>query len=450
MIYIQNARIINEGSSFIGGVIIEDEIIAKVFNYEYGRPDPHKIRDCTVIDAEGMYLAPGIIDDQVHFREPGATWKGDIESESRAAIFGGITSYMDMPNNNPPVTDIETLENKYRIAAEKSFANYSFYLGADNDNIREILKIDKREVCGVKVFMGSSTGNMLVDNPKTLEEIFRQSPVLIATHCEDEAIIKKNLITAKEKYGESIPFSMHPEIRSREACIASTQKALNLAIKHGTRLHILHISTAEEVEMIMEAKRINPNISAETCVHYMWFDSSQYNYLGAKLKCNPAIKNKSDRDAIIEGVRSGAIDVVATDHAPHLLSEKDNLYLNSPSGLPLVQHSLLMMLELHHKGIFSITEVIDKMCHSPAKQYGIDKRGYIREGYYADLILFRTGDHAKYEISKDNIAYKCEWSPLEGAVFHSQINHTFVNGKHIVAEGKLTGTRSPKRLTFKR
>lgn len=450
MIYIKNAQIINEGLSFKGGVLIKGEEIAHIFDYRTEYPESTIIDGCDVIDADGKYLIPGVIDDQVHFREPGATWKGDIESESRAALLGGVTSFMDMPNNNPPIISLDFLNEKYKLAEKKSYSNYSLYLGADNNNLDEIEKIDRTYTCGVKVFMGSSTGNMLVDNPETLENIFRSSPVLVATHCEDEAIIRENLKRATEEYGEAIPFSMHPIIRSREACITSTKKALELAVKFGTRLHILHISSAEEIEMISEAKKINPLISAETCVHYMWFDSSQYEVLGAKIKCNPAIKERSDKEAIIRGVKSGVIDVVATDHAPHLFEEKERPYLSSPSGLPLVQHSLQVMLELSRRGDFSMEEVVEKMCHAPARVFNIEKRGYIREGYFADLVLIEKGDEVNYIVSKGNIAYKCGWSPLEGTIFHSKIHSVILNGEEVVKGGEVVKTPNSEKLIFNR
>lgn len=451
MIYIKNAQIVNEGVSFRGGILINSDRIERIYNYQSGKPDNNEIGDSDIIDAEGMFLIPGVIDDQVHFREPGATWKGDIESESKAALLGGVTSFMDMPNNNPPIVSIEALNNKYNLAGDRSLANYSLYFGADNNNIEDIERLDIDSVCGVKVFMGSSTGNMLVDDLQALEKIFSSSPVLVATHCEDETIIRENLRKAKERYGDDIPFSMHPVIRSREACIASTKRALDLAIKYNTRLHILHVSTAEEVDMIAEVKRINPLISAETCVHYMWFDSSQYAELGAGIKCNPAIKDRHDKEAITKGVRSGVIDIVATDHAPHLFSEKENPYLSSPSGLPLVQHSLQLMLELSERGIFTLDEVVDKMCHSPAEIFAIKERGYIREGYYADLVLFTKGEEVSYRVSKENIAYKCGWSPLEGTIFHSQIISTFLNGREVVKNGEVKRDRSnAKKITFNR
>ena len=440
--FIVNASIINEDKEFIGSVLIENELIVDI------NPINPDLSDTIIIDAKGNYLIPGVIDDQVHFREPGNCEKADIESESKAAILGGVTSFMDMPNNKPPVCDATSLESKYFIAKEKSYANYSFYLGASNDNFEEILKTDNQSVCGLKVFMGSSTGNMLVDNSDTLENIFRSFPSLIATHCEEEEIIKNNLSEYKLQYNEEIPFNKHHLIRSREACIESTKKALELAVKHNTQLHILHISTKEEVDLIAEAQKKNPKISAETCVHFLWFNADDYDRMGSFIKCNPAIKEKKDMLAIRQGIKDGIIKVVATDHAPHLLSEKQGKYLEAPSGLPLVQHSLQAMLEFVNQSVFTIPEVIRYMCHNPADLYRIEKRGYIRKGYYADLVI--VDRNKPYKVSKDNIAYKCKWSPFLGYQFTSAITHTFVNGEMVVNDGVLTGARNSKRLKFKR
>jgi len=441
-ILIKNGTIVNEGLSYVGSIFINNELIEDVTS------DKEKVKEyaCVcdeVIDATGLYVMPGVIDDQVHFREPGATQKGSISTESAAAVLGGVTSYLDMPNNNPPICSLVLLENKFHIAAKESYANYSFYFGANNDNIDQIIKIDKRRVCGVKVFMGSSTGNMLVDNPMTLALIFSQAHVPIATHCEDEKIIRSNLKAAIGKYGDDIPISEHPNIRSREACISSTRKAINLALHYKSRLHILHISTKEEIDMIRVAKTINPKITGEICVHYLWFCDKDYEYYGAKMKCNPAIKTEADMYALRSAVRDGIISVVATDHAPHLEFEKDNLYVYAPSGMPLIQNSLQMMLELCKNGVFNIEDVVDRMSHSPAKCFDIYNRGYIRPGYFADIAIVNY--------NKDNIvvpAYKCGWSLFSH--FSTSVVHTFVNGTQVVKNGELTGLKPAKELAFNR
>lgn len=440
---IKNGTIINEGKSFKADILIRGEIIEKIL---LNGETPDIPKKYTITDAAGCIVLPGVIDDQVHFREPGATHKANIETESAAAVLGGVTSYMDMPNNNPPTTTIEQLENKYSIASKNSYANYSFYLGATNDNISEILQINPRKICGLKVFMGSSTGNMLVDNKKSLEKIFEEAPSLIATHCENEETIKKNITRAKLKYGSEIPFYEHPNIRSREACIESTKEAIELSLKHKSRLHILHVSTKEEIELIRSAAKINPGITAEACIHYMLFNDTMYNRYGSKIKCNPSIKTEEDQIAIRNAVKDGIIKVVATDHAPHTAKEKSNSYLEAPSGLPLVQHSLQLMLELYRQGIFTIEEIVDRMSHSPAKCFKIQKRGFIREGYYADITIIDLS--AKQKISSSNIKYKCNWSPFYGKEFNSKIIHTFVNGTHVVSNGILTNIKAGKRINF--
>jgi dihydroorotase len=441
-ILIKNGTLINEGSSFLGSILIKDNIIEKISNSCDIIPNK-----TTIIDAKGKLVIPGVIDDQVHFREPGATHKGDIESESAAAVLGGVTSYMDMPNNNPPATTIEALQYKNSIAEANSYANYSFYLGATNENLDQILKANPRETCGIKIFMGSSTGNMLVDNQDSLEKIFRESKLLLATHCESEMIIQDNLQKAKYKYSkEEIPFQEHPAIRSREACIASTQQAIALASKFNTRLHILHISTQEEIKMLKMAQSEHPNISGEACVHYMILDSSMYGAMGSKMKCNPAIKDQRDRFAIIQAVKEGIIKVVATDHAPHTKEEKSETYLNAPSGLPLIQHSLQLMLELSDKGYFSREEVVERMCHAPANAFKIEKRGYLREGYFADIVIIDPSKPDKQ--STITPAYKCGWSPFNGKQFASSVCDTIINGIQVVAEGKLTGNKAGKKLLF--
>ena len=446
---IKNGTIVNNGLSFKGSLLIAGDKIAGVY------PEAPKDSSTTepegpyrVLDASGLHIFPGVIDDQVHFREPGNTSKATIASESAAAVLGGVTSFMDMPNNNPPAVTNRAMEEKYGIAARDSFANYSFYIGATNDNIEEITKINKTNVCGVKVFMGSSTGNMLVNDPAALENIFKYAPVPIAVHCEEEEIVRKNLQEYTVKYGENIPFEAHPDIRSREACIRCTRRALNLAIKNRSRLHVLHISTAEEIEMIRQARTVNPGITAEVCVHYLWFCREDYSRFGSRIKCNPAIKEKSDREALRQGVKEGIIQVVATDHAPHLKAEKENPYLKAPSGLPLVQHSLQLMLDLAAKGIFTLEEVAARMCHGPAECFNIRRRGYIQEGFFADLVLAdlqRPDSHSPL-----HPAYKCGWSPFAGHTFGSSIIHTFVNGEQTVENGKLTGAKPGMRLEFDR
>lgn len=439
---IRNGTIINEGKSFIGSVLIKGNVIEKV----YSTIDELPFSDI-VIDAKGLLILPGVIDDQVHFREPGSTHKGCIETESAAAVLGGVTSYMDMPNNNPPAVTIEALDAKNSIAKATSYANFSFYLGATNDNIDQIKKANPKETCGVKVFMGSSTGNMLVDNEEALNSIFKESKLLIATHCESEPIVQKNLKEAIDKYGkENIPFREHCNIRSREACIESTKYAIDLAQKYNSRLHILHISTEEEIILIKEAAIVSPKITAEACVHYMLLDNSMYDTMGSKMKCNPAIKEKRDRLAIIKAVKNGVIKVVATDHAPHTLEEKQNNYLNAPSGLPLVQHSLQLMLEMANEGFFTIEEVVDRMAHSPATNFGVLKRGFLREGYYADIVIVNPGK--KDSSTTKSPAYSCKWSPFEGKEFSNSVIHTFVNGIQVVAQGQLTGEKPGQKLLF--
>ena len=449
---IKDIRIVNEGRMTEGSVLIEGKTIASVMQAsdpDYG----HQVHEAenfageVIIGGSEAMLLPGVIDDQVHFREPGATQKGCIASESAAAVLGGVTSFMDMPNNNPPATTVGLLESKYDAAARESWANYSFYIGATNDNIEELRRADRSNVCGIKVFMGSSTGNMLVDSQEALDAVFSLDGWLIATHCEDEATIRHNLEEARARYGDSpIPFSAHPLIRSREACLKSSAKAVELARRHGTRLHVLHVSTAEEIDMLSEAHVKHPGISAEVCVHYMWFDDRDYDRYGSLVKCNPAIKTQADREAITAAVREGLVQAVATDHAPHLLGEKMQDYLHAPSGLPTVQHSLAMMLQLAERGCFPVEQVVRMMSHSPADLFRIDRRGYIREGYFADLVIVRR---RPWTVSKDNIAYRCGWSPLEGTVFDWAVTDTFVNGTRTVRDSRLTGLRNPARLHFR-
>ena len=440
---IKNARIVNEGSVVEGDVLIEAGRIAKI-DSSIGP----KSANVNVIDAEGKYLIPGIIDDQVHFREPGLTHKGDLYSESRAAVAGGITSFMEQPNTKPAATTVEELEKKYQRAAQVSLANYSFNMGASNDNLEELKKVSKRDVAAIKIFMGSSTGNMLVDQQKTLEGIFQLDHQLI-THCEDEQTIRTNLEKAKQQYGEDIPMSMHPVIRSEEACYLSSSTAVELARKYNSRLHVFHISTAKETELFTNKIPLaEKRITAEVCVHHLWFDDSQYESKGSHIKWNPAVKQASDRDGLWKALLDGRLDVVATDHAPHTLEEKSNKYLNAPSGGPLVQHALPAMMERVHDGVWDIPTMVEKMCHNPAILFRMEDRGYIREGYHADLVLLEP--NRPWKVSKDNILYKCQWSPFEGTVFKSKVTHTFVNGHLAFKDGNFDDSQLGERLLFDR
>jgi dihydroorotase len=392
---------------------------------------------------------PGVIDDQVHFREPGLTHKGDIYSESRAAVAGGVTSFMDMPNTNPQTINIDILNEKYRIGSENSLTNYSFYLGATNTNIDEVLNVDKTSVCGIKLFMGSSTGNMLVDNENALRELFAKATLPVTVHCEDEPMIRKNSEIYKEKYGEDVPVKMHPLIRSREACFRSSSHAVNLAKEYNTRLHILHLSTADELKLFSNALPLyQKKITGEVCIHHLWFDESSYEKLGNLIKWNPAIKTRFDRDALINGVNNDIIDIIATDHAPHTLTEKRNSYFKAPSGGPLIQHSLVVMLELWHRKIFSLEKIVEKMCHNPAILFNIRNRGFIREGYQADLCLVDPA--SPWSVSKDNILYKCGWSPFEGVTFQSKVVKTIVNGIIVYDNGVINEEYRGQRLMFDR
>jgi dihydroorotase len=442
---IKNARIINEGRIITGAVLIDGEFIAKVYT---GEPAADELKGAAIIDAGKQYLIPGVIDDQVHFREPGLTHKGEIATESRAAVAGGVTSFMEMPNTSPQAVTQELLEQKYQRAAECSPANYSFYMGATNDNLAEVLKTDGSKVCGIKIFMGSSTGNMLVDNEDVLSEIFRNTKLLVATHCEDEPTIIQNISLFREKYGEFVPLSAHPKIRSAEACYKSSSKAVELATKFGTRLHVLHLSTAEEMKLFSSGNVKDKHITAEVCVHHLWFDEHDYLTHGNRIKWNPAIKSADDKAALWEALRADKIDVVATDHAPHTLQEKEHSYFKAPSGGPLVQHSLTAMLEMSKKGLISAERVVEKMCHAPADLFRIDRRGYIREGYYADLVLVNPAHN--WVVSPENILYKCGWSPFEGMEFSHQVTGTFVNGNLVFAEGEIISEKPGKRLMFNR
>ncbi len=441
---IKNARIINEGKIFAGAVLIDGEFIAKVFEGQSFAPGTES--NALVIDAKEQYLIPGVIDDQVHFREPGLTHKGEIATESKAAVAGGVTSFMEMPNTNPQTVTQQLLEEKYQRAAEVSVANYSFYMGATNDNLEEVLKTDISEVCGIKVFMGSSTGNMLVDNEEILSNIFKNTKLLVATHCEDEPTIQKNMALFREKYGEFVPISAHPKIRNDEACYKSSAKAIDLASKYGTRLHVLHLSTAKEMQLFSSGKVIDKHITAEVCIHHLWFDECDYIRKGNLIKWNPAVKTAADKEALWKALRSDKIDVIATDHAPHTLQEKEHSYFKAPSGGPLVQHSLVAMLEMSRNGLIPVERVIEKMCHAPADLFRIDRRGYIRDGYYADLVL--VDPYFKWTVSPENILYKCGWSPFDGIEFTNQVTHTFINGNLVYNNGKLNSTFKGKRLKF--
>ena len=440
--YIHNARIVNEGQTFEGAIVIENEVIAEVLK---AGETPASPCDET-IDAKGLYLIPGVIDDHVHFRDPGLTHKADMYTESMAAAAGGVTSYMDMPNTNPLTTTLEALENKFQDAATKSIVNYSFYFGATNDNADLMPKLDKQKVCGVKLFMGSSTGNMLVDQMDTLKNIFANAGMLIATHCEDQQIISANTAAYKEKYGEDPDVKYHPEIRNEEACYRSSALAVQMAKETGARLHIMHISTAKELELLENKPIEEKNITAEACVSHLFFCDEDYEKFGARIKCNPAIKTKKDRDALRQALTSNLIDVIGTDHAPHLLSEKQGGALKAVSGMPTLQFSLLSVMELVHQGLLSIEQLVQKMCHAPASLYQMDKRGYIRPGYKADLVLLNPSH--EWTVTNDCILSKCGWSPMEGQTFHSKVERTFVNGHQVYADNQVDTNHRGQALTF--
>ncbi len=443
-VLIHNAKIINEGNSFKGSLLIDGDKISKIFREEV---PANILQNSEVIEAEGKWLIPGVIDTHVHFREPGLTHKGDIGSESRAAVAGGVTSFMDMPNTIPQTTTMALLEQKAELAAQKSLANFSFYLGATNDNIEEIKNADPKKVCGVKVFLGSSTGNMLVNNDRILEQIFEQSPVLVAMHNEDEGIIKANIEKYKAEYGDNpVPIVCHELIRSSDACYKATAKAVELAQKYNTRLHVLHLSTEKELALFENKPLAEKKITAETCVGYLWFDDRDYEKLGAKIKCNPSIKKEKSRLALLKAVENGNIDTIATDHAPHLLSEKEGDALHAVSGFPSVQYSLSMMLELAKKGNFTREQVIEKMCHNPAKLFNIEKRGFIRKGFYADLVLIEP--NLPYKVKKEDLLYKCGWSPLEDSTLSYKVTHTFVNGHLTYNQGTFDENQKGRPINF--
>ncbi|SOD96763.1 dihydroorotase [Spirosoma fluviale] len=438
---IRNARLVNEGSITETDVLIEDGFIAKLGS---GLSNAHADK---VIDANGNYLLPGVIDDQVHFREPGLTHKATIGSEARAAVAGGVTSFMEMPNTVPNALTQELLAQKYAIAANTSLANYSFFMGASNDNLDEVLRTNTADVCGIKVFMGSSTGNMLVDNEQVLDRLFKESPMLIATHCEDEATVRANTEHYKAEYGEHATAGLHPLIRNEEACLRSSSMAVELAKRHNTRLHILHISTADELALFRnDIPLTEKRITSEVCVHHLWFDSEDYATLGNQIKCNPAIKAPYHKEALLAGLLDDRLDIIATDHAPHTWAEKQQHYWQAPAGLPLVQHPLLLMLDFVKQGKLSIETLVRKMCHAPADCFEIDRRGYVREGYWADLVLV---DPARpMTVSKENILYQCGWSPLEGHTFGASVTHTIVSGRLVYENGRFVTDQPGERMTF--
>lgn len=441
---IKNARIVNEGSVFEGDVLIENEIIRQIADNISA-----KSSECIIIDAEGSFLIPGVIDDQVHFREPGLTHKGDIASESKAAVAGGITSYIEQPNTVPNAVTQELLEDKYQIASKTSHANYSFMMGGTNDNLEEILKTNPKNVAGLKLFLGSSTGDMLVDSSASLEKIFSNTKLLIAVHSEDETIVKNNLAKYKEIYGDDIPVEKHPEIRSVAACYESTVRVIELAKKTGARLHVFHISTAKELDLFTNKIPLEKKqITAEVCIHHLWFTDTDYETKGSLIKWNPAVKTQEDKDALWKALLDDRIDVIATDHAPHTLEEKSNPYTTCPSGGPLVQHALVAMMESYFNGKISIEKIVEKMCHNPAKIFKIENRGFIKEGYFADLVI--VNPHMPWNVKKENIIAKCGWSPFEGINFKSRVTHTFVNGKLAYANGKVKDIIAGQRLTFDR
>tara|TARA_B100000029_G_scaffold494042_1_gene557285 strand:- start:29 stop:1366 length:1338 start_codon:yes stop_codon:yes gene_type:complete len=441
-ILIKNATIINENKKEIGDILIKGKRIERI---DENINVNHKYEE---INAEGLYLIPGLIDDQVHFREPGLTHKGNIFTESMAAVAGGVTSFMEMPNTIPNAVTIKELEKKYVIGKNTSFGNYSFYLGASNNNIEEVKKVDRKNICGVKIFMGSSTGNMLVDREKALNDIFKFSEVIITTHCEDEFTIQQNLKNAQEKYGEKIPFDQHHIIRSREACYKSSSHAISLAKEYNARLHVLHISTKEELELFQNIPLKDKNITCEACLHHMWFSNKDYDNLGSLIKWNPAIKTSDDREAIIKAVNEGVIDVIATDHAPHTKEEKSGNYINAPSGGPLIQYSLPLLLEMNRQNKISIEKIVEKTSHSVADLFQIKERGYIREGYFADVVLFDLDSNT--DVNENNILSKCKWSPFENTSFNSKVIHTIVSGNHIYKDGKINGESSGLRMEFNR
>jgi len=443
-ILIKNAKIVNEGAITEGDILIEGEFIKEIASSISA-----KSSDVVIIDAEGNYVFPGCIDDQVHFREPGLTHKANIASESKAAIAGGITSFIEMPNTNPQTTTVEKLEEKFEIAAQTSHANYSFMFGGTNDNLDEILKVNPKTVAGLKLFLGSSTGNMLVDDPKVLEKIFSSTDMVISVHCEDEATIKKNMQAHIDEFGEDIPIEKHPIIRSEEACYLSSSKAIELAKKTGARLHVFHLSTGKETNLFSNKIPLkDKKITAEVCVHHLWFSDEDYAKKGTHIKWNPAVKTAKDRDQLWKALLDDRIDVIATDHAPHTLEEKNNVYTKAPSGGPLVQHALVAMIEMYHKNKITLPKIAEKMAHNPAILFQVEKRGYIKKGYFADLVIVNA--NSPWSVNSQNILYKCGWSPFEGTTFKSRITHTFLNGTLVYNNFKFLDVKAAKRLTFNR
>ena len=439
---IKNARLINEGEVRDADVLILGERIEKIGG------EISVASDVEVIDARGCYLIPGMIDDQVHFREPGLTSQGDLATESAAAAAGGITSFMDMPNVDPQTTTREALADKYRLAENRCTANYGFYLGATNSNIDEIRRLETGEACGIKIFMGASTGNMLVDDPEVLESIFEQSPLMIATHCEHSPTIWDNEAHARKEFGEDVPMSEHPHIRSANACLTSSSFAVELAQRHDALLHILHLTTAIEMGLFSDAHRSQKRITAEVCVHHLWFDDTRYEDLGAQIKCNPAIKTSADRQALIAALNDGRLDIIATDHAPHTWVDKSENYFKAPSGLPLVQHALLALFDLVKRGELSAEVLVERTSHAPADVFGVKERGYVREGWFADLVIIDSDK--PHVVGKEQLLYKCQWSPFEGHTFSASIDTTIINGNVVYREGKLTGVIEGQRLEFDR
>ena len=447
-ILIKNAKVVNEGEVKQQDVFIKDGRINKISQDLGNLSDLDNPDNIKVIDASGLYLMPGMIDDQVHFREPGLTHKAEIKTESEAAALGGITSYMEMPNTNPVTDCAEEIQKKLDLASKKSLANYAFYLGATNNNLENIKNIDPNLVCGVKVFMGSSTGNLLVNDPDTLAGIFEHSPVLIVTHCEDTPMILEQEQKAREKYGEDVPMDMHADIRSREACYKSSSLAIELAKKYGSNLHVLHLTTKEELEQFVAGEIDNKKITAEVCVHHLSFAREDYEQLGSLIKCNPSVKELEDKNALIQAVKNNIIDIIATDHAPHTWDEKQEKYFKAPSGLPLVQHVLLKLFEFYHDGVFSLEKIVQKTSHNVAKRYQIVDRGYIREGYWADIVLADLDK--EHEVTKDSIHYKCGWSPFIGKKFRSSIKATIINGELICEDGKIISDKKGVAIEFDR
>ncbi|MBT8081588.1 MAG: dihydroorotase [Gammaproteobacteria bacterium] len=439
---ISNARLVNEGEIRDADVLVEGERIARIDTGIAAPPEAE------VIDAGGKFLLPGMVDDQVHFREPGLTHKGDLASESAAAAAGGITSFMDMPNVNPLTTTRAKLADKYGLADGRCTGNYGFYFGATNSNIEEIRALRLGEACGIKAFLGASTGDMLVDDPEAIEKIFEHAPVMVVTHCEDSPMIWANEEKARREYGENVPFAEHPRIRSAEACYASSSMATEMARRHDALLHVLHLTTEKEMALFSSAHRADKRITAEVCVHHLWFDESRYDELGARIKCNPAIKRAEDRQALVKALNDGRIDVIATDHAPHAADEKKGTYFKAPAGLPLVQHALLTLFDLVADGQIGLELAVDRACHAPADLFGVVDRGYVREGWFADLVL--VDPSRSYTVAPSNVLYKCGWSPFEGHEFSATIDTTIVNGQVVWRDGRLTGVIPGQRLQFTR